>query len=205
MQAYVYRLIEKLLNNNGGAGCEMITHPELDDTLFPEAQYKQVFSVENTRLHYEQDGGLITIERPLKKLIVLIGGTNVTERIVSYSMPYDIESLAGAEWDRSGHDKLLERTSTVRISLIASDTVERQAVAALEYGKIFLQYLLWNPPEGIEDWWSRAATLDGFTDLFALPHTNISGFDEQEILGCWFGAKFKETLLPSEHVAIRLL
>lgn len=202
MQAYVYNLFLKFLETGGS---EMITHPELDNTLFPEAQYKRVFSLENTSLHFERAGGLITIERPLQKLMVLIGGSDVKERIVSYSMPYNIESVAGAEWNRSGHDRVLERKSTVRISLIASDTVELQAVDSLEYGKIFFQNALWNPPSTIENWWSRAAILEGFTDIFALPHVNMSGFEEPELTGCWFGAIFREMLLPSEHVAIRKL
>lgn len=200
MQAFIYNLIEQCLS---GAGIEMITHPEIDVALFPEAQYKQVFSEENTKLYYEHD--LIDIPRPLEHLIVTVGGINVKEHPISYAVAYDIESIAGSEWDRQGYDRLVERIVTIRLSLIASDTVKRQAVAALEYGKIFLWNLLWNPPANIENWWRGSAQLYGFTDVYDLPHVNIAGFDEEEVHGCWFGATYKQVLLPIEHVALRKL
>lgn len=200
MQALIYNLIDKCLD---GAGIEMITHPEIDNVLFPDAQYKQVYSKENTKLYYERE--LVDIPRPLDHLIIQVGGAHVQERVISYAMEYDIESIAGPEWDRKGYDKLVERIVTVRLSLIASNIVNREGMTALEYAKIFVWHLLWNPPRGIEDWWRGSAVLTGFSDVYDLPHVNLAGFDEEEILGCWFGAIFKQVVLPIESVALRKL
>jgi len=200
MQAQVYNLINVCLE---GAGMAMMTHPEVDKVLFPEAQYERVYSKENTKLYYEHE--LVDIPRPLDHLIIVVGGAHVREHIISYAMEYDIKSLAGAEWDRKGYDKLVERIITVRLSLIVSSVVNREGIAALEYAKIFLWHLLWNPPRGIEDWWRGSAVLNGFSDIYDLPHVNAAGFDEEEILGCWFGATFKQVMLPVENVALRKL
>lgn len=186
-----------------GAGIEMIQNAETDKAFFPEAQYKLVYSEENTKLYYEHD--LVEIPRPLEYLIILVGGVTVRENPISYAIKYDIESLAGPEWNRSGYDRMVERFTTVRLSLIASDTVERQAVAALDHAKIFLWHLLWNPPQEIEQWWRGSATLQGFTDIFDAPHMNLAGFDEAEIHGWWFGASYRQVLVPAEHVALRKL
>jgi len=179
----------------------IIVHPELDKTTFPEAQYEVLFSQENTRVHFEKE--LIDVNRPLEKDIFLIGSTMSDERPASYAMPYDIESLAGHDWDRSGHDSVVELTTTVRISMITEDKVERQSAAQLHYMQLFAQQAIRNPPT--RDWWSRPAHLIGFTSIFALPHEGIMGFNEEEIQGSWFGARFTEYFRPSEHIAIRKL
>lgn len=198
MEIFIHRLLSELI---AGDGCQLIVHPEMDKGTFPKAQYEINFSKENTRVHYESE--LIEINRPLEKSIFLVGTGSTEERPVSYAMPYNVESLAGSKWNRSGHDVLVEVTYVVRISMITEDKAERQAKAQLHYMQLFAQQALRNPPT--QQWWTWPATLVGFTSLFNLPHENIMGFNEEEVQGSWFGARFVERMIPSEHVAIRKL
>jgi len=195
MEIFVHRLLSELISGNGA---RLTTHYDLDKTVLPQAQYPVVFSEDNTRVHFEHE--LIDIERPLSKDIFLIGSMSSEERLASYSMP--IQVTAG-DTVVDTHDNAVEFSCTVRISMISGHETVKESYAQLRYMQLFAMQSLRNPPT--QNWWEWPAHLMGFTPVWGVHHENLAGFNEELIRGKWFGALFKEFMVPSEHVVIEKL
>jgi len=201
MEIFVHRLLSELIAGNGS---RLVSHYDLDKTVLPQAQYETVFSEENTVIHFEHE--LIKIERPLGKNIFLVGSMSSEERPMSYSMPIRVTAEnkeSGETYEVDTHDNAVEFSCTVRISMIAGHETVKQSYAQLRYMQLFAMQSLRNPPT--QNWYEWPAHLMGFTTVWGIHHENLAGFSEELLRGKWFGALFKEFIVPSEHVIIEKL